>query len=202
MLGGRGRVIPIRFARRDEKSHGRLDVLPSPQHRPLLSTVWFIEWAGSAISGDRVCKVSTCLVCVDESEDALFPERLIDSTTVVPTVGGFEADLRLPWYRALPLSCVERIDVKVDGQPVPISDVSFSLGAHGPYSFEELAELTDTYWYVLDSARLRVTSEPATTPGSHEISVGFGLYIPYLPVNGAPLKNLDSCTATLEVPTR
>ena len=55
------------------------------------------------------------------------------------------------------------------------------------------------YWYVLDSAQLEVRSEAATGPGSHEITLGFGLYIPYLPVNGNPLVNLDSGTATLEV---
>lgn len=132
----------------------------------------------------------------------MFPERLIEANTLRPTSDGFETDLRLPWYRALPLSCVERMDVSVDGRPVPPDNVTISLGPDGPFLLEELADLTDTFWYVLDSARLHVTSPAATEPGSHEIDLGFGLYIPYLPVNGAPLRNLDSCNAILEVPTR
>lgn len=132
----------------------------------------------------------------------MFPERLIEAETLTPTSDGFRTGLRLPWYRALPLSCVERIDVQVDGQDVPVENLTLSLGDSGPYTFAELAELTDKYWYVLDSAELKVRTDVATTPGEHEITIGFGLYIPYLPVNGAPLKNLDSCTATLEVPAR
>lgn len=150
-----------------------------------------------------MCKVSTDRDAVDsESEEALFPERLIEADTLRPSADGFTTDLRLPWYRALPLSCVERMAVRVDGQPVPEGDVTLTLAGEGPYTLPELAAHTDTYWYVLDSAQLSVKSDAATQPGEHAIDVDFGLYIPYLPVNGAPLKNLDSNSAILKVADR
>jgi hypothetical protein len=129
----------------------------------------------------------------------VFPERLIEAETLRPTTNGFRAGLRLPWYRALPLSCIERIEVRVDTKPVPQDAVRFSLGPSGPYRFSELATLTDVWWYVLDSAELTVDSPDATEPGTHEVSVDMGLHIPYLPVAGAPLVSLDKCTAQLEV---
>lgn len=136
---------------------------------------------------------------VDESEEALFPERLIEADTLRPTSDGFVTGVRLPWYRALPLSCVERMEVVVDNEPIPKDDVTLTLAERGPYKLADLAELIDTYWYVLDSAELSVKTPTALTPGKHDVTVNFGLYIPYLPVNGAPLVNLDSCSATLEV---
>lgn len=132
----------------------------------------------------------------------MFPERLIEADTLRETDEGFTTNVRLPWYRALPLSCVERMDVSVDGQPVPVDDVTLTFGDVGPLKLRELAALTDTYWYVLDSAKLSVKSDSARRPGSHEINLAFGLYIPYLPVNGEPLKNLDSDSAILKVAER
>lgn len=129
----------------------------------------------------------------------MFPERLIETETLQSTPDGFSANVRLPWYRALPLSCVERIEVSVDGAPVPTDQIRFSLGDAGPLSIGDFAELTDTWWYVLDSATLTVASEKATVPGTHEVDLSMGLYIPYLPVGGSPLVNLDTCSAELKV---
>ncbi|GHF34726.1 hypothetical protein FHX82_005451 [Amycolatopsis bartoniae] len=129
----------------------------------------------------------------------MFPERLIEAGTVRPTAKGFCAGLRLTWYRALPLSCIERITVTVDGTEVPDDAISLSVAATGPLSVPDMASLTDTWWYVLDSALLTVDSAVAAAPGEHEVTVVLGLYIPYLPVDGSPLVNLDTCSARLKV---
>ncbi|MGN6220929.1 MAG: C-glycoside deglycosidase beta subunit domain-containing protein [Microbacterium sp.] len=139
---------------------------------------------------------------IRKARKLLFPERLIEADTLRPSSDGFITDLRLPWYRALPLSCIERMEVRVDGQPVPEEDVTLTLAGKGPYTLPELAAHTEDYWYVLDSAQLSVKSNAATQPGEHAIDLAFGLYIPYLPVNGAPLKNLDSNSAILKVADR
>lgn len=129
----------------------------------------------------------------------MFPERLIEADTLRSTADGFRADVRLPWYRALPLSCVERIEVSVDGTPIPPVDIRLTLGDADPLAIADLASLTDTWWYVLDSATLSVASPTAARPGTHEVEVSMGLHIPYLPVGGVPLVNLDACVARLEV---
>lgn len=129
----------------------------------------------------------------------MFPERLIEAETLRSTPDGFRTSLRLPWYRALPLSCVERVEVSVDGVSVPSESITLTLGDAGPFSVPDLAPLTDTWWYVLDSAVLSVIAPAAAEPGTHTIEVSMGLYIPYLPVAGKPLVNLDSCSAELKV---
>lgn len=131
----------------------------------------------------------------------MISERLIETEKLHPTDTGFSTGIRLPWYRALPLSCVERIAVTVDGAQVPDDAITISVSGVGPLHASELASLIDTYWYVLDSAILTVDWPAATAPGSHNIEVTTGLYIPYLPVDGSPLINLDTCSAQLEVAT-
>ncbi|MFJ9243850.1 DUF6379 domain-containing protein [Streptomyces sp. NPDC101776] len=130
---------------------------------------------------------------------AVFPERLIEAETLRPTEQGFCTNLRLTWYRALPLSCVERITVTVDGTPVPDEAITLELDSTGPLSLSVLPSLTDTWWYVLDSALLTVDTATAVEPGDHEVTVVLGLYIPYLPVGGSPLVNLDTGSAQLKV---
>lgn len=132
----------------------------------------------------------------------MFPERLIEKETLRPTANGFSCGLRLPWYRALPLSCIENVEVSVDGERVERDDIGLQLDDIGPLRLSELAALTDTWWYVLDSARLTVDSAAATEAGDHEIAVEMGLYIPYLPVAGTPLVTRDRSTAHLEVQPR
>lgn len=130
---------------------------------------------------------------------AVFSERLIEGESLRPTAKGFCTGLRLTWYRALPLSCIERITVTVDGVRVPENTITLELGSTGPLPLSALAPLTDTWWYVLDSALLTVESAAATAPGAHEVTIVLGLYIPYLPVAGSPLVNLDTDSAQLEV---
>lgn len=87
-----------------------------------------------------------------ESEDALFPERLIETETLRPTAEGFTTAVRLPWYRALPLSCVERMDVSVDGRSVPQAEVTLTVG--GQRTVHAVGD-GDIDGHVLVRARLR-----------------------------------------------
>jgi hypothetical protein len=84
--------------------------------------------------------------------------------------------VRLNWYRALPLSCVERLEVRLDGLPV---DVTLELdGEHWPVA--ELRGEDERWWSVLDSAGVRgeLVEEPGDGP--HVVDVLIGSRIPYL----------------------
>lgn len=129
----------------------------------------------------------------------MFAERLIEAETLRSTPTGFTTDIRLPWYRSLPLSCVGRITVSVDGTTIPPENIRFSIYDVIPSTVSELAQHTTTYWYVLDSGHLSVESAEAITPGTHLVTVETSIFIPYLPVGGDALVNLDTCSAELEV---
>jgi len=92
-----------------------------------------------------------------------------DGSTLVP--------LRLPWYRSLPLSAVEHLTIRVDGESFADGDLSLTLNA-AERPFGELAAQSYEFWFVQDTAWVRV---PATPVGpSVELGVELALRIPYL----------------------
>jgi hypothetical protein len=65
----------------------------------------------------------------------------------------------------------------VDGQPVPDDRIRFHINDRD-YALDELPELADEFWFVLDAARLRV--EQPLAEGDHDVAVDLTLRIPYL----------------------
>jgi hypothetical protein len=94
------------------------------------------------------------------------------------TADGYEVLVRFDWYRALPLSGVS-ITLIVDGAAVPDDQLRFHVNDRD-YALDELPELYEEFWFVLDAARLRVTPSDPLPAGDHEIDITMGLRIPYL----------------------
>lgn len=110
----------------------------------------------------------------------MFVTRIVSDNGLKLSDKGFEIDIRLPWYRALPLSSVEIAEVRIDNQVVDPKSLSFNLNGKN-FSLEELPNHYEEWWFVLDSAYLRAKA-PVLQPGSeHEIAVTVGLRPPYLP---------------------
>jgi len=81
---------------------------------------------------------------------------------------GFELGVRLTSYRSLPLSCIEGIQLSIDGQSVNPADIVFILDNHC-YKLDELPNCSKIWWFILDSARLFVPRESELAPGEHEV---------------------------------
>ena len=83
-------------------------------------------------------------------------------------------ELRLNWYRSLPLSCVEAVELAIDGEPV--TDLRLRLqDFEAPV--DELGDAVDAWWRVLDSAELVAGVDvPA---GDHDVELAVSLRIPY-----------------------
>nr|WP_272918135.1 DUF6379 domain-containing protein [Actinomadura rayongensis] len=115
--------------------------------------------------------------------------------TVTP--GGYALAVRLPWYRALPVSAVEQLDVALDGVRAPADAISFEVNGRAR-SLAAARDDWDESWYVLDDGVVRVAAE--VPPGSaHEVEVVLGVRIPYLPVAGKPLLMTERCVKTMSV---
>ncbi|MDA8347748.1 MAG: DUF6379 domain-containing protein [Pseudomonadota bacterium] len=108
-----------------------------------------------------------------------FSRSLICPDEVRSAESKLELGIRLPWYRALPLSVVEVDEILIDGDLVPHQNVYFEINGH-EYPVDGLGNLTGEFWYVLDSARLRIPR--ALNPArSHTIALTVNLYPPYIP---------------------
>jgi Domain of unknown function (DUF6379) len=87
--------------------------------------------------------------------------------------------LRLPWYRALPLSTVEIDEVEVDGERITPHRLSIQLnGQQWPVS--TMRNLTGQNWFVTDSADLHIAGLPLAPGSRHEMEVMISLYPPYI----------------------
>jgi hypothetical protein len=105
----------------------------------------------------------------------VFARHLVESAAL--TDDALELSVRLNWYRSLPLSCVEQLEVRLDGAAVePVT-----LEVDGVRcAVADLAAADDRWWHVLDSARVRVPLGGAPDAGPHEVTVILGSRIPYL----------------------
>ena len=97
--------------------------------------------------------------------------------------GRLNLAVHLPWYRSLPVSCLESLDVTVDGAPVAVREVSVG-GFTGPV---EDAAASGAQWDLRDA--LDVALAAAGAPGtSHQLQVSLAVRIPYIQrAPGVPL---------------
>ena len=108
--------------------------------------------------------------------------NVIEDDSLRATESGFEVKLRFKWYRSLPLSCVENLQLSVDGQPVDPGAIRFGINGH-TYRLDELADKVEESWFILDSAVVSVDQPGLVKPGeSHRIDVVFGMRAPYIAI--------------------
>jgi hypothetical protein len=90
-------------------------------------------------------------------------------------------DLRLPWYRSLPLSVVMPSALLVDEQPVPLDGATVEWEGHS-YTLAELPEQTSAWWFVQDSVQLTVPLHQTLPSGPHDVALTLNVFPPYIPM--------------------
>jgi hypothetical protein len=108
---------------------------------------------------------------------------------------GFRFGLRMPWYRALPLSSLEGLDVRIDGEEIPSETLELSLGGR-TYGLSDLPPLHDEWWYVADPIEVRAETQDPLPEGEHELDVTIALRIPYIVESGHPLVMRERCVTS------
>jgi hypothetical protein len=98
------------------------------------------------------------------------------------TESGCEIQLRLKWYRSLSLSCIDKLEVTLDGQGVDPSLLSLGINGH-EFKLDELDNLVEEYWFIQDFAVLRINQLGIVKRGkSHTINVEMAVRLPYIPI--------------------
>ncbi len=101
-----------------------------------------------------------------------------DSLRAAPD--GFSVEILLNWYRSLPLSCVDTIELTLDGTLIAPEQVRFQLNG-ASRSLNELADMTEEMWFIQDHALLAVRRAPALRTGDRvSLSLRLGSRIPYI----------------------
>lgn len=109
---------------------------------------------------------------------------------------GLFVTVRLTSYRSLPLSCIEGIELAIDGTPVDSAALRLIV-AGVPYALSELAALSDRWWFVLDLGELFVPL--ADLPdGPHDVAATLVTVEPYMTAGRFSMFNPDRRTLALD----
>lgn len=94
-------------------------------------------------------------------------------------VSGYELGVNLTSYRALPLSCIEGLLLKVDGNEVDSTTVALTVNGYS-HKLAELASLSHVWWFILEPATLFVPSQTPLATGSHQVDATLITVEPYV----------------------
>ena len=108
-----------------------------------------------------------------------FTRRLIRDDGARTTDRGLSLQIRLPWYRALPVSTVEISSSRLGVHAVALETIELEINGN-KLAACRLEDRIDDWWYVLDYATLHVAGA-AARPGAHTIELTVVLYPPYIP---------------------
>ena len=112
--------------------------------------------------------------------DNNFSALLLSESGLRAEPAGLAIDVRLPWYRSMPLSVVEVASLAIDGRAVPPASIRFELNGKS-FALGELAGQVGEFWFVLDDAVLHVAGLPAGAGEAHDVELQLNLYPPYIP---------------------
>ena len=119
----------------------------------------------------------------------MIPDRIIEQGTLTTDGTRASVEVRLPWYRALPASCIGQATLTVDGVAAPVESLRWELNGR-TFAFDGLVPNTEDWWFPTDSAVL--SGEVAFSgDGEHEVEVGLVLYIPYIVIGADEVLHIE-----------
>lgn len=128
----------------------------------------------------------------------MIPDRIIEQGTLATEGPRTAVEVRLPWYRALPGSCIAGAKLTVDGVEAPADTLRWRMNDR-EFTFGELVDETQEWWFPTDSAVLS-GEIPLGDKAEHEVRVDLTLYIPYIIIgDGETLHIEEHDTKTMTV---
>ena len=111
---------------------------------------------------------------------------------------GYEFYGQYPSYRGTFLSCIESLEIYVDGEKVPENTVYFNVNGK-QCLLSQLKDLYLEYWFILDKARYFILKEGGLPQCEHEVTIKMKHRIPYTGYSGSYLVLDGSDTKVLQV---
>ncbi|MEI3845761.1 MULTISPECIES: DUF6379 domain-containing protein [unclassified Microbacterium] len=119
----------------------------------------------------------------------MIPDRIIEQGTLTTDGTRAAVEVRLPWYRALPASCIAGAKLSVDGVEAPAESLRWEMNGR-TFTFAELAPNTEEWWFPTDSAVLS-GDLAVDEDGEHTVAVELVLYIPYIVIGADEVLHIE-----------
>jgi hypothetical protein len=125
--------------------------------------------------------------------------QIVEDNSLQATHEGYELGLRLNWYRSLPLSCIEKVALSLDGQPVEQAAMHLEINGR-QFGIGDMQDEVEEFWFVQDTARLHVQQPGKVNPGeAHTIEVEIALRFPYIAVGPGRFLTIPTRFTTTQV---
>jgi len=111
-------------------------------------------------------------------EDRVLSETHFRNIKLNGKVVGFNLGVFLNYYRGLPVSCIENLEVKVGGETVSPHLVCAVVNEK-KFSVEQLASLHAEFWGIRKKIDLEIYNG-GLEPGEHEVELTLHLRNPYM----------------------
>ncbi len=108
-------------------------------------------------------------------------------------VTGFQVKTRIAYYRGVPLSMVDEIELVVDDIPVAREKIHFTVGGE-TYTLKEMETVTCTKWEFGQKASLFVEQPGGLSRGQHKVFLRQTTRVAYYPF---PLEGRRTLTLTI-----
>ena len=109
----------------------------------------------------------------------MIPDRLVEEGTLRTDGQRSSVEVRLPWYRALPASCIAGVDLRIDGETAPKDSLRWRMNGRD-FRLDELEAQVDEWWFTTDSAVVSGDLAVSDERHQHDVEVDLHLYIPYI----------------------
>jgi len=119
----------------------------------------------------------------------VIPDRIIEQGTLTTEGGRTAVEVRIPWYRALPGSCIAGAGLTIDGVVVPADSLRWRMNGKD-FTFEELSTNTDEWWFPVDSAVLSGDLD-LDVDVEHAVEVDLTLFIPYIVISDSEVLHIE-----------
>ena len=103
---------------------------------------------------------------------------------------GYELQTNITYYRGIPLSMVEFIQVEVDGVEAPVESIRISVDENDWFTLKEAETVTTYKWEYGEPLYIRVLGEGLTS-GEHKVKLTVATRTAYIPVPLVGIKERD-----------
>lgn len=110
---------------------------------------------------------------------------------------GVNLDININYYRGLALSCVQKLEVKIDGQEIPQHLMVFELNEK-KFPVDRLPELFEEYWGIKETAHLMIFNN-GLEDGEHEVELTLHFRNPYMQFGPGMYGAIDSSSKKIMV---
>jgi Domain of unknown function (DUF6379) len=91
---------------------------------------------------------------------------------------GFNLGINLNYYRGLHVSCIEKLEVKVNGEVIPEQLYLFCINGK-KFSISQLKDLYAEFWGIRDTANLEIYNN-GLSEGEHDVELTLHFRSPYM----------------------